>query len=264
MSRATGVYGGYVADPIEVHLYRAQPCRLPGGELLLDSVERQRLSTLRRPQDRARYVTTHLLMRAAFFEHTGTPPSGQRFDRTCLICGGAHGKPVLIRPKHKSPAPHVNLSYAGEQVVLALTSAPVGIDIESHMATDFAGFSAVALTAQEAHELLEFEARDRLAAKAAWWTRKEAALKATGHGLRVDATSLRVTPPDRPPLLLEWHDPEIPRPLLTMSDIPVPGSYAGTVAVLGAHRLRIMLHDDAHELLPDIVRRAGCSDSVRV
>ncbi|WP_168581850.1 4'-phosphopantetheinyl transferase family protein [Gephyromycinifex aptenodytis] len=228
----------------EVQVYRATSGSLPGTEDLLDAVERDRLAVLRRPEDRVRYLTAHVLMRRVLAAHTGIPAREQRFERRCGFCGAEHGKPRLLPAgsRQAQDLPHINVSHAGEQVLLAVSTQPVGVDVEQYSATAFAGFPAAALTSDEAAELSEFAPSDRLAAKAAWWTRKEAALKATGHGLRVEATSLRVTPPDQPPHLVEWHDPDVTRPHLVMADVPVPGSYAGAVAVCDSDQLHFTLY----------------------
>ncbi|WP_226345241.1 4'-phosphopantetheinyl transferase family protein [Agilicoccus flavus] len=198
---------------------------------LLDGAERARLDRLLRPQDRARYTTGHLLLRLVVQAHTGVPAREQRFSRTCLLCGGPHGKPRLAGDG--APDVHVNLSYAGPYVVAAVSAhAPLGVDVEQWEATDFAGFSTAALTRAEAQELLGFDVVDRPWARAVWWARKEAALKATGHGLRVDATDVRVTPPDRPARLLSWTDAEVPAPTLRLADVPTGPGYACAVAVL--------------------------------
>jgi 4'-phosphopantetheinyl transferase len=147
-------------------------------------------------------------------------------------------------PTMSGTPPWVSLSYTGNRVLVALCAdAPVGVDVERWAATDFPGFSSVALTQPEARELLAFRSSERQVAKAIWWVRKEAALKATGHGLRVDTASVRVSPPDQPPRLLAWDDPEVPAPTLTMADIPTQGSYAAAVAVLAELELRVELRD---------------------
>lgn len=233
---------------MEVHW--AYPSPLEEATDLLDVVERQRLDTLQRPRDRDRYLSAHILVRAVLAEHTGIPPYRQRFTRTCRICGGPHGKPRLVLdPSRPMPTPHVSLSYAGNRILVAYsTSAELGVDVERWSSTAFPGFSSLALTEEEARELLGYRPADRTAAKTVWWVRKEAALKATGHGLRVDTSSIRITPPDQPPKLLAWNDVEVPEPTLSMGDIPVGGQYAAAVAVLGDFRLDIRMFDDNHML----------------
>lgn len=260
MTGATHPYDGVVAGSGDVHVYWLRPCPVPGGEGLLDETERRRLEILVRPRDRQRYIAAHALMRLAVADFAGIAPEHQRFDRTCILCGGAHGKPRLrgIGPAaglEPHTLPHINFSYAGSYILLALSPvAPVGIDIEHCRATDFGGFATVALTPQEAAELVAIDPAERCHAKATWWVRKEAALKATGHGLRVDTTAVRVTPPDQPPRIVDWTDPDVPCPVLTMADIPLPKAYAAALAVVGAHELRLE-HHDASRLVG--LRRAG-------
>ncbi|WP_040162102.1 4'-phosphopantetheinyl transferase family protein [Mobilicoccus massiliensis] len=240
----------------EVHAYVSRA--IPGDDFvhLLDDVERASLAVIRAPRDRDRYLSAHVLMRRVLAEHTGIAEDEQRFHRRCIICGGPHGKPRLVPPGvdpfdenaiSALDTPQINLSYAGNRVMLALRQqGAIGVDIEAWAMTDFVGFPSVALTAEESRELLEFGVADRAAARTAWWCRKEAVLKATGHGLRVEAVNLRVTPPDTPPALLAWNDPTIPRPDVTMADVPVEGRYAAAVAVEGRVTLRVHLHDVDH------------------
>lgn len=237
--------------PSIVEVYWAYPSSLEASVGLLDPVEQERLDTLYRPRDRHRYLSAHALMRLALADHTGIDPRRQRFTRTCRICGGPHGKPKLVTAQSSPHAPpHVSLSYAGNRVLVALSlTAELGVDVERWAATAFPGFSALALTEEEARELLSFRPSDRTAAKTVWWVRKEAALKATGHGLRVDTSSLRVTPPDQPPRLLSWNDTEVPPPTLSMGDIQVGGQYAAAVAVLGDLDLDIRLVNANDRLL---------------
>ncbi len=232
------------ASVVEVHW--AYPVSLEHSVGLLDPVEQERLDTLYRPRDRDRYLTAHALMRLVLAQRTGIEPALQRFTRTCRICGGPHGKPKLVPAGEWQDVtiPHVSLSYAGNRVLVALSDADeLGVDVERWAATAFPGFSALALTEPEAAELLTFRSEDRTAAKTVWWVRKEAALKATGHGLRVDTASLRVTPPDQPPRLVEWNDSEVAAPTLSMADLPVEGQYAAAVAVLGDHDLNVVMYD---------------------
>ncbi|WP_051992331.1 4'-phosphopantetheinyl transferase family protein [Mobilicoccus pelagius] len=236
----------------EVHVYSTSTDFAPWADHLLDDVERGTLATLHRARDRAGYVSAHTLLRYALARHAGVPEAEQRFHRRCVLCGGPHGKPRLV-PPGLSPTdalmadpgtPHVNLSYTGDRIVLALCAdRPVGIDVERWDGTSFAGFASVALTPAEARELLEFDVAEREVARAVWWCRKEAVLKATGHGLRVDARRLRVTAPDHPPALLDWTDEAVPRPTVTMADLPVRGRYTAALAVAGDAPFAVRLHE---------------------
>jgi 4'-phosphopantetheinyl transferase len=98
---------------------------------------------------------------------------------TCVICGEPHGKPVV----EGSPV-QFNLSHTGDTALIAVSSVPVGADIES---------------ARDHRNPLRLGQRFYSPAEAEWvgaggpdevtprflrlWVRKEAVLKATGEGL---------------------------------------------------------------------------------
>ena len=131
-------------------------------------------------------------------------------QRTCLVCGGPHGKPRV------DGGPHVSLSYAGGLVAVAVCAgAPVGVDVEVLAATAFDGFADVALAPDEVDGPPAHRAR--------LWVRKEAALKADGRGLSVDPRTVDVR---RQPVVL-------PGGVVQVSDIAVPDGWAGAVAVVG-------------------------------
>jgi phosphopantetheinyl transferase len=60
--------------------------------------------------------------------------------------------------------------------------------------------------------------------------RKEAVLKATGDGLRMDPRALRLTPPWEPPAVVG------PSPAAQLRDLSLLPELAATVALLGADR----------------------------
>jgi 4'-phosphopantetheinyl transferase len=66
----------------------------------------------------------------------------------------------------------------------------------------------------------------------AYWTRKEALLKATGDGLRVPLRDLRVSAPDEPPRLRDWDGrPGLAERIVMHALEPGPG-YAACLALL--------------------------------
>jgi 4'-phosphopantetheinyl transferase len=88
-----------------------------------------------------------------------------------------------------------------------------------------------------------FPAQSRAAALVAWWTRKEAVLKATGHGLVVDPRKIVVAPPNQPPALTEWlADCPSPGPI-QLHELSPGSGYAASLATLGPHRLEIVEAD---------------------
>ena len=63
---------------------------------LLDAAERDRWATLRRPEDRAEFAAGRVLARRAVGVLLGVEPAEVQLHAQCPICGGAHGKPVVV------------------------------------------------------------------------------------------------------------------------------------------------------------------------
>jgi 4'-phosphopantetheinyl transferase len=166
---------------------------------LLDDHERERAARRGNP---ARYTTAHALLRTAVAERIGGTAQAVAFDRTCATCGShRHGKPTVAGHRDLS----VSLSYAGGLVVVALSRAgEVGVDVEVVDDSDFEGFNVVTLDPSET-PALDALSGDRLArARAQVWARKEAVLKASGHGLAVDPRQVVVSGPEQPAALVDW------------------------------------------------------------
>lgn len=115
--------------------------------------------------------------------------------RRCLTCGAAgHGKPEL--PAALAAGLHVSVSTAPGLVAAAVCdTGPVGVDVESVAAVAAAPVADVLLHPREPSP-----AHPRALART--WVRKEALLKATGHGLVVAPSALVLSAPDEPPALL--------------------------------------------------------------
>ena len=216
----------------EAEVVWSRAVRTPGQEALLDPAERHRLAALRSAPEAARFVAAHALLRVVVGRRVGVDPAALEVSATCRRCGGPHGVPRVAG----HPDLHLSLSHAGDRVVLALGCAPLGVDVEATAAAAFPGFSAVALAAGE-QAVTDVE-------RAVLWTRKEAVLKATGHGLAVPPTALTVSAAGRPPALLGW-DPRaagVPAPgPVVLADLDLGTGYAGCVAVLATGPLTVQV-----------------------
>jgi len=215
---------------------------------LLDRAERARLSELRVEAERRRYVAAHALLRLVVAETTGRSAYDLAFDSTCPACGGPHGKPVLADAGQGGP--HVSLSHAGDRVVVAVTRAgPVGVDVERHDATLFDGFDDIALSTAERAGIARLPTRRLAAARARSWVRKEAILKATGHGLTVPLSDVEVSAPNEPARLLAWRDSPVPVAAVHVDDIEVGDDHSAAVALVGTKTVPRVVTRNGGDLL---------------
>lgn len=190
--------------------------------LPLSGMERHRIASMRREDDRARFLAARRLLRATVADVTGTDPSSSRLEQRCDRCGGEHGRPTVAVDGHAGPS--VSLAHAGGVVVVAVASRPVGVDIEPAMPVHD-GVKSMAFTpAERARHAGDCTGLLRT------WVRKEAILKATGDGLLVDPSALELTAADEPPILRRWAGRRRP-PRVAVQDFEVAGHVAAVAAV---------------------------------
>jgi len=182
-------------------------------------------------------VDTERLLHAVLAGRLGRSPAEVTLTARCRICGGPHGKPQPI------DGVHFNLSHAGDRVVVAMTTlGPVGVDVELREAASFRGFDGVALA--------ESERGIAIGERATVWTRKEAVLKATGHGLAISPSDVEVSAPDEPARFVAWHAADPPDELVQMLDLDLGADYAACVAVLSARSLTARVVEFTGEAAP--------------
>lgn len=159
------------------------------ADAMLSADELRRAAAFRHERDRLRYVVAHVWLRRLLGQRLSTPPAAVEIrSAPCLGCGGPHGKPLL------DPASgwHFSLSHAGDAAVAAVTSVPVGVDVEKVPSGAAAAELLEALHPQERAAVLALPTGRRAEAVAACWVRKEAYLKATGEGLNRDPQTLNL------------------------------------------------------------------------
>lgn len=176
--------------------WAALPDVTPDHVKLLDPVELARRDRYLRDADRDRFTLGVAVTRLAAGALLGLPPERVPVSRACADCGKPHGRPVI------AGGPELSVSHSGERVAVALSgTGPVGVDVEAYdrrVGPDIAGH---VLGPDEPLA----EGPGAQAGLLAYWTRKEAVLKATGDGLRVPLRDLRLSPPGEPPRLLAWE-----------------------------------------------------------
>ena len=158
---------------------------------------RRKAASIHSPSASVSYLATEALMRAVAAPRLGISGRGARtitVDRSCRLCtsGKPHGKPRIA-------GVNFNMSQVNPLVVGAFSrnpSAVLGVDVETLDARLFSGFARLALSDEE-RTFYERVAQERPAPvlhllSVALWTAKEAVLKATGHGLSVVPSLVRV------------------------------------------------------------------------
>ncbi|MER7244883.1 4'-phosphopantetheinyl transferase superfamily protein [Kribbella sp. NPDC000426] len=144
----------------------------------MDGVERERLAAYVRDEDKARFLLGVTITRRVLGVRFSLPPAKVSLDRTCFECGKPHGKV-------RADGVELSVTHSGELVGVAFSDQPVGLDVEKvDPGMDVDGVARVALSAAEVRELERYDGIAKARAFTTYWTRKEAALKATGEGLR--------------------------------------------------------------------------------
>lgn len=198
----------------EVHIWAA-PLDHAAGELarlegLLSREELIRAGRLLTPQGRNRFVAGRGFLRKTLGRYLGVGG-----EQVCLGVG-EHGKPHLSGEQAGSGL-RFNLSHAEELALLAVSGdREVGIDLERVRETlEFRGMAERFLSPQEQAELFSHPPEGQLSAFFRCWTRKEAYLKARGHGF-------------------SQPDPDCGTGGWSLVDLTVPEGYCAALAVEGA------------------------------
>ncbi|MFO7690849.1 MAG: 4'-phosphopantetheinyl transferase superfamily protein [Cryobacterium sp.] len=155
-------------------------------------------------------------------------------EQHCTRCGGPHGRPVPVSPA-ACTGWAASLSRAEESVAIAVAAgSPVGIDLESIARLRRHSVDAVAFSDSEIAGLGGLSPAAGARARAALWTAKEAVLKLTGQGLRVDPRELTVdlTRGGAPTRVRDWPGAPFALHRLRLFSVPAAPGLVATVAVL--------------------------------
>jgi 4'-phosphopantetheinyl transferase len=170
-------------DAHAVHVWRVpldDDVRVRDYWTLLSADEQARASRFVREVHRRRFVVAHGALRTIVAGYVDERPDALAFE------SAEHGKPSLRRGEDM-PSIEFNLSHSDDLALIAVTSArPVGVDLErwsadvEHLELAERFFSPSERAALHA---LADAPEEVAAGFFAAWTRKEAYLKATGHGI---------------------------------------------------------------------------------
>ena len=201
---------------------------------LLDHAERERWAAYRRDADRDRFLVGCGLAKTVIAACTGQRPAEVSFDRTCRQCGKPHGKPVV----HGGDL-EFSVAHSGDLVAVAVTTAPVGVDVEQleERPRELGGgdpdtLARLVLADEERWALASVHPSGRARAFLVAWTRKEAVTKAKGDGLRVPFTEVVVAARAGQSGLVAWPYPQDPGSV-SLLDLDTEPGYVAALAVLG-------------------------------
>lgn len=203
-------------DVVHVELERGDGDVARARERLTDA-ERARAERFRRPRDARAWTLAHGALRSLVGTLLARAPEELVFER------GAHDKPYLA-----DGALEFNLSHAGRWALIALATAPVGVDVERLGRFEASpGIARHAFGDRERARLADVSESewDRVATRL--WVRKEAILKAIGAGFAGGLTSVDVGAsldgPARIELRVDGAD-------WAIADLPVDEAHVGAVA----------------------------------
>jgi 4'-phosphopantetheinyl transferase len=139
-------------------------------------------------RDRATYIAAHAMLRRVLREALGG-------EEPCFALSPL-GRPELMPPHDSGPMPSFNLTHSGDFAACAiLHGVPIGIDVEDIRRPINVAEMAGRWFAQSERRLLEQLAEAcRTEMFFRIWTLKEAIVKTTGHGLRIEPQLFAVDP----------------------------------------------------------------------
>lgn len=144
--------------------------------------ERQaRIRTFHRLEDAQRILIADILLRIVICSELGIKNKDIVFDKN------EYGKPFL----ENNHSFYFNISHAGDWVVCATHSSPVGIDIEQIQPISF-DIAKRFFSEKEYIDLMNIDDSQRLSYFYELWTLKESYVKAAGKGLFIPLSSFSI------------------------------------------------------------------------
>jgi 4'-phosphopantetheinyl transferase len=214
-------FTGHRADPdLAVYELRLDADARPSAHLtaILTDDERRRAARFHFEKDRDRFVAGRFLVRSAL---------AAILDRT------PRAVPLFIsqegRPEVEGGGAFFNISHAGDRVVLAVsTRSPVGIDVEAIVEPHPAEIAELVF---DPNELDAYSAAPPPRAHFFYklWTRKEAAIKALGHGLLRDPRQISILGD-----IVQVPNVQTKPTRIVLETYPFDGNYAYAIAVVAA------------------------------
>lgn len=161
----------------------------------LGAAVRARAEGFHHEEDRRRFLAGRLAARSFVAAYLHAPEDAVSAAAHCPDClhgnDGSHGEPRYFIAGEPIPL-KVSFSRSGNWLAAALAETRVGVDLEDSAARAFADTAVedVMATDTEKAAIAAVPVPNRPRLRAQIWVRKEALLKASGQGLRVDPRSV--------------------------------------------------------------------------
>lgn len=228
--------GGHLLPAGHIHVWRAivdvPLTRLQVYQETLSPDEQARAQRFKGSRHRRRFTAARGILRQILARYLRQSPRDIHFE------SGPFGKPFLQDPAGQSL--HFNVSHSRQWAVYAVSrDLEVGIDLEEDRdSLDYAGLAERICSADE---LLTFQTLPTTEQRAAFfrcWTRKEAFVKALGHGFSFPLQNVTVTfTSDDPPrilnLQLDLSGTDSPPEDWSLFNLPLGQGFWGALAVAG-------------------------------
>lgn len=202
---------------METHVFRIALDRTENTDELLDVLsedERVRVRRFYFAKHGVRYAVAHSALRRILAQYADTPADQLEFVT------GEHGKPELVHARSRAGGElHFNLSHSGDMALVAVSlHGAVGVDVErwrdriQHLEIAERFFSPFERDALRSLPIEPPVGKTLLRGFFSTWSRKEAYLKATGHGIsrglhHFDVTMARADDDHQAELLADRLDP---------------------------------------------------------
>ncbi|MBN1122614.1 MAG: 4'-phosphopantetheinyl transferase superfamily protein [Anaerolineae bacterium] len=172
----------------DIHIWQADAAGLAPQQMelsaLLSPDEEARARAFHTDRQRDHYICRRGLLRHLLGAYAGRDPQALRFDY------GPYGKPALTEDSSLS----FSVSHSGDLLVMTFTlNQPVGVDVEQiRPVENLDTLARRTLTADEYRHFLSLLPDLRLNVFFAYWTVKEAIMKASGRGLNLPAAQIGI------------------------------------------------------------------------
>jgi 4'-phosphopantetheinyl transferase len=195
------------------HLWSASTTDADPYRDLLDPAELVRAERFKVAHAKDTFVVSRAAQRLVLARYLGRPPADIKIARDCQYCGADHGRPYLAGTPLDFSVSHTK----GLLLLAVVATGEVGVDIEAVSDRAVDDLADRVFTPAEQHQFLLVDRPQRAAHFMRLWTRKEAAVKLTGHGLAAPLSALDVTGPT---VTASPSPPNWPQAPIHLTDLP--------------------------------------------